>query len=364
MEVIITITIYLGLAFVFSKLLPVAFYSKYNSDKSLAWIMLLLIPSLLAAFRKGTGTDSLMYMKAYENWNSLNRWQDMESGFIWICNSLKKFHISYQGMFFLMEILTIFFMLLFIKREKEYIDVRLAGFIICIDFYLNSFNAMRQMLAVSMVLYGFSLFNGKKYISSFIIILCACTFHGSALIGMAIFVAKIIFDNRYSKLMYALCSVTVLYFIFHRNLLGKFVYIITGSNYYASYITRDAESEGSITGYFIKLLPILLFSVIQLKNIIKNNQFKVYYGLMLIGYFFSLLGNITETQVHRAGWYFSYLNIIIMPFCSKYDLTLYGNIILKKKYLTYIIYFYYFVMFIYNFIIKGFSELVPYKGLF
>ena len=73
MEVIITITIYLGLAFVFSKLLPVAFYSKYNTDKSLAWIMLLLIPSLLAAFRKGTGTDSLMYMKAYENWNSLNR---------------------------------------------------------------------------------------------------------------------------------------------------------------------------------------------------------------------------------------------------------------------------------------------------
>ena len=363
MEVFITIVLYIGIAITVSQFAWYAICSKYSFNEKVGWIYITIIPALVAAFRYKTGTDSNMYMNSYLDIGSIMRYQDFEKGYLWLVEVLNNCGFSYQMMFFLMNFMTLVFLFLLFKREKDIIDIKIATFIFILDLYLNSFNMMRQALAITMVMYAFSLFTDRKYIYSCFVIGAAMLFHGSALLGMAIVLGKIVFDNRYSKVMYVAVIYIVLYLINNRDLFGSIVYYISGSGYYASYITRDAESDGSLLGYFIKILPILLICLICLEKISKNKKMKVYFGMMFGGYILSALGVITATQVQRVGYYFSYLSIVVLAFCCKTDLVV-GRIKIGKNVVKTLIILYYIVMFFYKFVYKGFCDLIPYQGFF
>lgn len=363
MDNIITIVLYVGLATVMAYIIPYCFRTRNSFNRKFAYFVAFLLPTLLAACRGNTGTDSNMYQNTYYDIENVQRWQDFELGYQMLVKLLNYFNLPYQFLFGIMGFLTCFFIILFIKNEKNNINVSVAVFIYFIDLYLGSFNIMRQGLAITMVLYAFSLFLDKKYIRFLIVILSACLFHSSAMLGFVIVAGKIIFDNRYSKFMYIVISGIVLYFVFHRELLGKIAYIISHSSYYASYITRDAESEGSILKYFLKIFPVLFISILFILQKNVSDRIKVYFGLMLGGYLISVLGVITATQVHRIGYYFSYLVIIVLSSCCNSSIII-GNKKITTQTTSVVVVLYFILVFFYNYVYRGFCDLIPYQGLF
>ena len=370
MENFLTFILYILQAIVLAKLFKYKGNLKGKGEKSFIFFLALLLPSLMAAFRGATGTDSIMYRTVYEfGEESVLRWQEFESGFMLLISILRKLHLPYQALFFTMSFLTTLFVYLWIDKEKEHINIELSVFTYFMTMYLYSYNALRQALAVAICLYAVSLFIRKRKIIGVILIFIATFFHASALIVLVVVFAKFIFENRYKRIFLMSVVVVALYLVANRDLLGNIVRVVTGSNYYASYITRDAYTDGSMIGYYIKISPIILISAFNFKNYKKYSNMYTYFGLLIGGYILGSLGSVTGTQVGRVGDYFQYLNIVVLGFCATQSMPLpkmggKRSVKIGKNTVTGIIYSYVLIHEIYSVLIRNFGEYLPYQGLF
>lgn len=363
MDALITLILYLCIAGVTVLLLHKSSNSENKFNQRMYLILALIITGLLAAFRGSTGSDSAMYRIAYESGGKgVFRWSEFEPGFLMLIKIMRSLHFPYQAFFFVMQTITSVFIFKAIMNEKENINVPVAVLIYMTDLYLTSFNMMRQAVAVAMGLYAFSAYCKGKRIRSIILICFATLFHKSALICFIIVFAKPFFENKYAQIIMGCVFVITLFLVFNRPLFGKLVEIITGSVYYASYITRDAQSDGSLIGYFLKNGMIIIITALYFSYYKKHPEMLTYFGLMVCGYILSSLGAITATDVQRIGIYFTSLNIILTGFCCKRDLKI-GKFIFFNNWAQLVCVGYFLCLFFYNIFYRGFSELVPYQGL-
>lgn len=373
MQKIFTFIFYFIIASISSELLYRGFKNNSKNRQKYYIFFTIFLMSLIAALRATTGTDSEMYIKAYNDIDSIFRWQDFEIGFVLLIRFLNFLHFPYHSLFFIMETGTLLFLFLSLNKFKDDIDIKFSVFLIFSDFYMMSFNGMRQIFAVSIGLYAMILYiktdgincsvSLKNKLSGIGLIIFASLFHKSVMVCMAIIVVKFIFNNRHYKIILFGSSVIILFMINHRDILGKLVYFFTHNYYYVGYVVRDAYTDGTVMGGFIKIAPILAVTVFSYKNYSKKYDIKIFSALMVCGYLFSLLENITNTQVGRAGWYFSYFSIIIVPYCMKHPIWI-GNLKFKSKDIKMFMYIYILLYFLYNYCYRGFSEVVPYMGLF
>ncbi len=362
MEAILTFMLYMLVVISVSFLVKQSLQQQNKNLKNILFFIAILLCSLLAAFRENVGTDSAMYRRAYEyGEQTLNRWVDFENGYVFLMNSLHKFHIPYQGLFFCMEFLTTLFIFLTIKREKDNISIFLATFIYMIDMYFFSWNVMRQALAIAICVYAMSIFLDGEKLKSILLIIFACQFHYSAALCLAIIGAKIVFDNRNSKILMAIVFMVAMILVLNRPLLGSIVKMITGSGYYTGYITRDEYTDSNLFRYFLKISPILIITFFNFKNYFKNRKYLVYFGIMICGYIISSLSSQTNTQVARLGYYFTYLNMFVLGYCGKQRLFIGKKFCLTPKSVRILCYFYFIIMFLYGTFYRGFSQLVPYS---
>lgn len=361
MEKIISVCLYLFVIGFDTWIVKFAYFSKNVLNRRISTGIIIISQTMLATFRYMTGTDSAMYILSYNDLNRVNRYQEFEGGYIFLVKVLNNMNLSYHALFFCFSFLQTIFILLLIKNEITYINVRLAMFIYSITLYLSSFNIMRQALAIVIVMYAFSVFMDGKYIQSIFLILFALLFHNSALLGFCVIIVKILYKSKHKKILTIMGCGILLYFIFHRELLGNIIYSISGNLYYASYVLRDTEETGNVFLYIVKIIPIIIIATLYFKKYEKNIRYLLYYVMMLGGYILSMLGVFTATQVQRVGYYFSYLQIILLAFCGNNDSFMKK---IGKKTITVLIVMYYLLMFFYSNVYKGHAELIPYLGIF
>lgn len=369
MDIIITYIMYLGVAVVTSELIEKSALSKVKSKKIFFLIIAVLICGMLAAFRNTTGTDSAMYIRAYYyGVDSINRIGGFEVGYTVLTQILKFFGFSHLSLFFAANAITSLFIFLTIFIERESIDVKLASFIYVMTLYFWSFNAMRQAIAIAIGMYATSLFIKKYYIQSLVLFIFAVSFHTSAVIYILVIGGKWIFQSKYKKWFMLVFFGFALYLVTNRELFANAVKIVFNfvhtNRPYAGYISRDAETDGSIIKYYIKIIPVVFVTVSNFKNYICNKRMYVYFGLVITGRILSSLDYITATQVGRMGTYFYSFEIVLLAFCAVHGVPLFNHRRLNSKTTTILLYMYIIAIFSYDYFIKGFGAIVPYRGLF
>lgn len=363
MNVAITLILYLSVACITVMLLYKGAVCENKNSERMYFIFALVITALLAAFRGTTGSDSAMYRMAYESGGQdVFRWSKFEPGFLFLINVMRSLHLPYQSFFFIMQVITSGFIFKAILLVKEDINIPVAAFIYMTDLYMQSFNMMRQAVAVAIAVYVFTIYGKGRRLESFILIGIASLFHKSAIICFVIIFARIFFENKYAQIVMGMAFLVTLFLIFNRPIFGKLVEVITGSGYYAAYITRDAQSDGSLLGYFLKNGPIIIISLLHFRDYKDYPKMLTYFGLMICGYILSALGAITATDVQRIGIYFTSLNIVLAGYCCKKDINL-GKYVFPANWTQILCIGYFLVFFLYNIFYRGFSELVPYHGL-
>ena len=319
------------------------------------------ICGLLAAFRGTTGSDSAMYIAAFCNGSeSVFRWQEFEIGFVVLINILKQMGASYHMMFFVMAFFSAYCVFSAIAHERSYIDTSVASLIYASDLYFFGLNGMRQHLAVCLCLYAFVLFFDKKYMRTLLLIVIAILFHKSALMCLVIYMTFVIYKSKYKKMIFSIVVVILLLLVANRELMGKMVYIITKSSYYASYITRDAETGTTIFKYYVKCIPIAIMPLLCFEDIEKNNKMLIFILFMYMGIILSSLGAVTATQVSRLGMYFSNMKIFVLGYCAKRSLPIKSGVLVSSTFNRKMICAYFLLMFYYSYFYRGFSHLVPY----
>lgn len=358
MQVALTLVLYFGVAIIEGDLMDKI--QKHKKGKKLL-IFAIVLPSIVAAFRGNTGSDSEMYRIAYEQGiNAVHRWVNFEMGYRILVQILHSLYMPYQVLFFVTSFITVSFTLLTILQLKKCIDVRLATYIYITGLYLFSFNAMRQCIAISLCLYGIVLYLKRHLIKGIMMILLASLFHVSALICLTVIVLKCLLNRKNYKIILFCLVIFSFYMIKNRAFLGDIILFMTGKSYYSGYITREAEVDASIMNYYIKASPVLIIGFFNIRNYKDEQLMYSIYALTVIGYIIGSLATVTATQIGRLGDYFAYLEIFLMGFCATQKIRV-DHYIVTNKFTKHILYTYFSLLMFYSTFIRNFSELVPYS---
>ena len=184
MNYFFTLIIYTLIILLFPFCVQFALNRKEKAPRIWFIILISLLAAIFVGFRGQSGTDTVMYMANYEfGSTSITRWVEMEKGFILLNQVFRKFGVPVEFFFIFISFLTNFFALLSINKLRDYINVYVASFVYFTTIYFQSFNIIRQTLAVSICLYAYVLFMDKKYIASVILILIAAQIHSIFMFG-------------------------------------------------------------------------------------------------------------------------------------------------------------------------------------
>ncbi|MDY5181289.1 EpsG family protein [Butyribacter sp.] len=351
------------LTFVFYSL--IIFLSSYilkRKIKSNYYIVLVAAVCATIMMCKGSiGTDTNMYISVYENGiDSLHRWVEFEWGFQALLIAFRSIGLPYQAFFFTISFITMIFIFLAIKNERDNVNVFISTFLIMVDFYFLSWNIIRQTLAMAVAIYAMCIYLDGKYKKGIFFIIVASLFHTSAIVCLAVLVCKYIFENKKYKWFLLVSVIIAIFLISNRDILGKIVFLITKKDYYASYFTRDAETDGNLFTFYLKCFPILLISILGMRNYNKATKYKTLFSFMILGYIFSSIGAITATQVQRVGYYFTYLDTLIIGLCCNNKLRIKKGLCLSKNNLILIVVVFKLLLFWFDRFYKGYANLVPY----
>lgn len=356
---ILTILLYL-LIMIFIPLF-ISLAAKYKNKKRRYgyYIISLIIPSLVAAFKGTTGTDSLMYNNMYDNL-VVQRSGQVEVGYMWLNNTFSKLNIPYQLFLFFLYFVMLYLILISLDRYRDSINMYVASFILFSTYYFSSFNIMRQCIAVSICFYAIISYLETKKIKALILILLASLIHITSLLCIVIFFIAQLYKRK-SKKAFLIASVIVgSFLLFNKQLIGNIILKVSNNTYYSDYLIKATNNNLGIISYLIELSPIIILLILYFNYFKETKKLFIIYSLLIIGYIISALSSVADTQAARMGLYFTTFNTLILGFCSNKNIRLNGVFTLDKDVISSVILLYYFIMFIYSIIIRNFGEIIPY----
>lgn len=355
--VIIISTLFLGTSIRINK----------KNTRYTAYIIITCFTSLFAAFRGNAGTDTNMYHYVFNTGDptaavlgSDGRWQNIEKGYM-VINSFCRKIMPFEMFLFILSFITIFLIIICIENYRKYVNSYVSAFVLYTTFYLNSFNMVRQALAISLCMFAFFCYLDNKIWLSLMTMFLALTIHTSALIFLFIYISKIIFKKE--KWVF-LSLIIIVFLVFNRQLFGQLVLFLTKNNYYAGYFIRDAETNGNIFRYLLRISPILIVTGVFYPKLSKNMSFRIILVLMVMGYLLFGLNAETDTQVGRIGLYFETLNIFGLGIISNNNLIISKmKVTISKNIVSTVLLLYLFGLYTYSALIMNNGQLIPYGSL-
>lgn len=341
----------------------------------------ILIPCILASLRDYTiGTDVKVYVSPFFNiargassfidyYNSIANMNDILYLFVtYICA-----HISNDIglLFFVNEMLVILPIYIALKnkfKDKNENCIILGMLLFYLFFYNQSYNIVRQSIAISFIILGLSFLDEGKNKKFLLCLLIACMFHNTANFFVLILaIYKILVSKKINKKVKFIIEILLLgggmlCVIFLPNLmfLVPKLNILSSSkieDYTRIYIKTSADiSYLQIVVYLYVLLIIFMYK----KRIEENEKNADYY---VFSTFLSLIilqcGSIIS-YAERIGYYIFYpLVITMLPYAiskekNKKNITKNDFIVLLSILIMFIIYWW---LVIY---VKNFNETYPY----
>lgn len=365
-------------------LLRLAEEVKIKQIRILIELIALLFPCLLAGARnENVGTDVRVYIKPYCNVAltsnnfieylnqrvikdySISYIKDMEVGFSAILYFTSKLTKNLFGPLFTIQAFTIIPIYLGLRRLRKIQSLSFSFLIYFFMFYNNSYNAMRQWIAMAFIFYGFTYLYENRTKQYFILNALAFLFHTSSIFGVGIyFIWKYMKNTESSKIIkvnnYKIDnSIMKLFIIFISGIcillsLNIFLKLLStfGLSKYSYYI------NGKVTFLPNQLLvrfPILILAFINYKQWKENNkEVPFFISMMLLDLLASQLASVASYS-SRIAFFFSIFAIISYPsLCQSFKSKLVRNNI--KLFLV----GYLFIYWYYYYVIKGDCATIPY----
>lgn len=237
-----------------------------------------LIPALVAAFRSvDVGTDTTTYIELY---NSIVYDEEMsvilmilDTDLFFYCSCFIAQYIGgIQIIFFVYSFLTLLFLYKALAKYKRHLPVWLGYILFLFFFYNSSLNIMRQILAISFILWATSfLFDGKK--KKFIILsVISIIFHMSAIAagGLIYIIYTISQTSRRKKpLAFLLFYMGVIFAFLCVNIMVTHMAVLGVGHSYA-YTASAGQSQIGATDILISMLLILISYVAMKRKLVSD----------------------------------------------------------------------------------------------
>lgn len=181
------------------------------------------------------GTDTTLYVNTYNNYlhnkSYFYQFMHFEYGFQLLYIILQKMNMSSQQMLIIVSSLTMFGFAYFIYKNSK--NVYISTFIFACMLYPNSFNIMRQYLAISIAINSYQFIINNKYIRGFILIFIGSLFHITAILMLIPLILN--FVKNWSLIRNIIIVSSILCFIFGNQIVNKVLPILGKSFYLKGY---------------------------------------------------------------------------------------------------------------------------------
>lgn len=311
---------------------------KSGFSKNFFAVIAILIPCILAGLRADTvGTDVKVYVEPLYNaakeshtfsaymkqrWFVIWRYmyvKDFEIGFSLLVFFIQKIGGSFATVLFVIQMLIIGPIFFGLKKIHKPYPIFFGMFVFYCLFYNTSLNMMRQWIAMAILFMAFPYLVSEEKKKYCILVLVACLFHNSAIMGFAILavymystkrkdsikIANFKLDEAMSPIKIfvygcvALLSLNIITTILSYTVLSKYV----------GYIQGDTGLYLLPSQIFLRL-PIILLFVIRWKRILKEDRLAPFYGSMLVLDLLASQLMSINAYAFRIGSFFSEYNML------------------------------------------------------
>lgn len=303
-------------------------YGKIKDKKYILPQILLILAccclAMLAALRGDTiGTDVRTYVIRYFSYagresdffNFIKAFEadSVEPLYMLLNWIVARFTDNVRVWYFFIEFWDVAFIIAFLWENRKKYSLPMGAFVMMMMFYNISFNAVRQMMAVSVCLYSFSAARDKKLKKFIILMFMAVLIHRSTVILLATYPLCRIFEKKnpasidMTIIKYSLVSLTGLL------LVNKIVYILIKIRVFpvkfSHYIgTGFGISNFSVLVFFI---PVLFIILVYRKRLYKYDTLNpVVFFYLILWPMFAQLDSVS-LQFGRMAYSFMVANIVL-----------------------------------------------------
>lgn len=293
----------------------VLFYNNNTKGLIVSFVLIAFVACLRGI---NVGADTSQFCTAYVEIGQTDSWDfaifRYEAGFFYLCKILNLFSSNYQLLIITTSLIIDISIFFFIKKNSYDYLVSTMIFIFCNCFF-SSMNLMRQWLALSIIMPGFSYLIKKDYLKYILLCIIASLFHKVAAVSVLL-----VFFNFFKKkkvLYIATIAAIVLVFAFADNIFNLLASIFNYENYIGGEFT-----SGSNIGSLLLLLEqggIVLILYLLHRKWCKNNGLNLESNLyptlidIAVLYFGFLLLSSRMVIFNRFSEFFSVYLLILIP---------------------------------------------------
>jgi len=298
-------------------LLYIIFFKIYktNNSKKYFCILVFVLFSLIQGLRGNTvGNDTSNYIKFFELSKNMSftdiflmRHWVIEPGYGLLMKICSIIHFSPQMFLLVVAIIINGGLMYFIYKNSDNPFISVIIFM-GVEFFTLSFTALRQMIAVILILNSYKFIKQQKIVKFILMVLLAASFHKSALIFLPIYFLKDLKIN--AKNFY----IGIAIFILAQVFIEPIINYITKKIYYESYIKSDG---GGITQTIVILIYLLLGIIIYKKSNQKQKCIdETLFVIIYLAFFIQSLA-YKINMINRLMWYFYIFIIVFLPNLTK-----------------------------------------------
>lgn len=286
---------------------------KYGLE--VAWI---IICGFLA-IRYDFGNDYMGYLAGFEDVNSYPTFKidtddHYEPGWQLLCHLFAPF-----GFYAMVAVLTIFECYIMYRFVKRYVPERYYWFAIFIFVFTPSImlvgaSMMRNMLAITLVIWSVTYIQKRKIIPFVILIFLASQFHSSAVILYPLFLLGFIKNINTNKWVYGLIIVAYVVLAALSAQLAPMineVALLAGEEEALEYYIEGAVLHEGGSGIGM-LLQMFLFVYLVLSMHKQGNTQRLLFLLLTIGTFVRPFASVVP-MINRYSYYFDIFAVVCYP---------------------------------------------------
>ena len=299
--------------------------------KKMCVFLALIIPSALAGLRDYTiGADVLNYgnfwfeKAAASNTidvylYSANR-QSIGVGYAVLNYIVSRYTDNPHWFYFVLALLEMILLYKAIEPYKDKVDVGFAFALYFLFYYNDTFNNLRQIPAMLILLFSYRYIEKKQIVRFLICVIFAFTFHVTAIIGVLLYPIFIFTESKFKKIYNILIIVGLMIIIvWFSNIVEFFASsgIISGGRF-STYTSGD----GIVGGRYLRLLffaYIFLIFTLKKKSLIKQkHEVRSFYIYSLFSISLSALMFVySNSYIIRVAYYFDVYTILYVPMIAK-----------------------------------------------
>ncbi len=348
-SLILYLAVYIVSAYFMSK-------SKITETKKIdfLFVIAILLPVLLAANRYYVGTDFENYYFMYRRMSRCPfvKWVQTEMSFegiplgIWLISRIAFQFRSYQVFYGLLAACIYVPAALMLKRQYPKDITFYAVFMFLTSQFTSGFNIGKQIAAVVFLMAGMQFVHERKFWKFLLMCFLSFCFHPSALIALPIYFLWKPEDSGFSFKRILFVTACVVFITFTPHILT-----FLGGRFESYTIYTDEISNKS---FYLNAAWFVFFFIMRRRYVEFDYRNDLYITMLLLGLLLNISG-FTSPYIKRIAMYYTFPQFLLI-FQTPYIFTESDKTFMKTMVWIYTV-----LMFVLNFYVFEFSDILPYK---